>query len=196
MTQRSRAGKGLFAVLVGVLIALPVLTMDRPAQAAVVSLSLDAPFAGGDVIDCDLGATVTDVTGVTIEMDGFAGEQRWICYVTDNPTGSLPLDAILEFDRDVDSGASAASTKFYLPVLTEFTASREVTPTEGWGFLADGHFTLTVRYVHEPYFAATPPCYGIGYTLPVIDHLVVTVTCASAVPTEVTAWGAVKGLYR
>lgn len=196
MAQRSRAGRGLFPVLVGMLIALSVLTMDRPARAEVVTLSLDAPFAGGNVIDCDLGATVTDVTGVTVDMDGFAGEQRWICYVTDNPTGSLPLDVILEFDRDAESGVSAASTQFYLPILTEFTASSEVTAAEGWGFLAGGRFTLTARYVHEPYFGSTPPCYGIGYTLPVIDHLVVTVTCASAAPTEVTAWGAVKGLYR
>ena len=45
-------------------------------------------------------------------------------------------------------------------------------------------------------FPDNPFCYGYGYTLPVIDHLDLIVTCAQIVDVVPTAWGSVQALYR
>jgi hypothetical protein len=59
----------------------------------------------------------------------------------------------------------------------------------------DSAFTLGVTYVHAP-FPDVPMCYGTGYTLPVVDHIDLIVTCDAAVPTASDSWGAVKAAFR
>lgn len=179
-----------------ILVALLALTTRRPAQAETFVWNFDSPFAAGSVVDLDLGATMMDITSVTIAVDGIGGEQRYLCMTYGNPTGHVPLDLHLEFDRDAGSGAAAASTVVFPPILSPFTRTGTVTAAGGWGFLEDGRFTLTARYEPESFPSGPWTCYGIDFTSPVVNHLTLTIICSVAVPTEPSAWGAVKALYR
>ncbi len=165
------------------------------ADAAVLTWSADAPFADASTIAVDFGATLTGVTALEAVVTGMGGVQHWIIYQgVGNPTGSVPFNMALDCrDQGTDDGVAGASA--WLPLLKPFAESFVFAPATDWTFLQDGAFTLGVTYVHAP-FPDVPMCYGTGYTLPVVDHIELIVTCDAAVATAHGSWGAVKAAFR
>ncbi len=165
------------------------------AAAEVLIWSADAPFAEAATIAVDFGATLTGVTALEAVVTGMGGVQHWVIYQgVGNPTGSVPYSLTLAC-RDPGNDDSLADASAWLPLLKPFADSFVFAPATDWTWLQDGAFTLGVTYVHAP-FPDVPMCYGTGYTLPVVDHIDLIVTCDAAVPTASDSWGAVKAAFR
>lgn len=173
---------------------LLLLLLAPLARAEVLTWSADAPFAAGNSVTVDFGARLTGITAVEAVVTGTGGEQRWIIYQgVGNPTGSVPFEMFLDVAPVGGGGGGGASV--WLPLLAPFAEGLSLAPVGDWTWLEDGMLTLDVSYVHAP-FPDVPMCYGSGYTLPVVAHLDLVVTCAAAVPTEATSWGAIKAGFR
>lgn len=186
-------------LLVGVLISMLVVVASQSARPEVLVWNFDYPFAAGGIVAMDLGATMTGITEVMIEVEGIGGERRFICYVDPLLESSRPFHGYLFFDKDINTSAIAG--EFFLGQLPgpgmPFDGNGPLDASGGWSFLEDGIFTLTVQYdMVEPLPWDYPICIQLGATWPVIAHLMLSITCESVVPNELTAWGAVKVLYR
>lgn len=176
-------------------LALALASVPPAAHAEVLVWSADAPFAAGDVITVDFGAVLTGITNLDAVVTGIGGVQHWTIYQgVGNPTGTVPFEMFLDCDPVTEAG-SAAGVSAWLPELEAFSYGLALAPAGDWSFLQDGRLTLAVDYVHGA-FPDVPMCYGTGFTLPVIEHLDLIVTCETAVAAEAASWGAVKALYR
>jgi hypothetical protein len=165
------------------------------ARAGSLVWSADTPFASGNTIAVDFGATLSGITGLEAVVTGIGGVQHWTIYQgVGNPTGTVPFEMFLSCAAD-GGGGSVAAASSWLPILEPFADSLAFAPAGDWTFLQDGALTLAVNYVHGA-FPDVPMCYGTGYTLPVVEHLDLIVTFDSAVPTEGATWGAVKSTFR
>lgn len=182
----TRARVAIFFTFIVALLALP-------APAAVFTWSADAPFTAGNTVAVDFGAQLTDITALEAVVTGTGGEQRWIIYQgMGNPTGSVPFEMFLACG---EGGPQLAGASQWLPLLEPFAGNLVFAPAGDWSWLADGRCDLAVSYVHAP-FPDNPFCYGAGYTLPLIAHVDLIVTCASTVDVVPTAWGSLQALYR
>lgn len=184
-------------IRVTAIVAVVAMVAAAPAGADVLTWSADSPFLAGITVAIDFGARLTGITALEAVATGTGGEQRWFVYSGPGGVRSEPYSMFLVCsDGGVhDVGAPTAGTSCWLPLLAPYTNTLAFAPAADWSWLEDGRFLLTVSFACEP---SPDPAhiYPEGFTLPLVDHLDVAVSCAQAVAATPTAWGSVQALFR